>query len=139
MTTIIPEQTDRLPEHGMPADMHLIATERTLDGFASRLGGANGIDVRELVPGTVVIMHTLHTRYRLVVLEPETQRVLVSGGNWFPVPTEALLVGATGGGSMLKPGWITVGLKVEFLRMNLPITTSLVDEVTVERFPLDAI
>src|SRR5688572_21984864 len=103
MTTIIPERRDRLPEHGMPADMHLIATERTLDGFASLLGDADGVDIRELVPGAVVIMHTLHTRYRLVVVEPETQCVLVSGGDWFPVPTEAQLVGATGGGSMLKP------------------------------------
>ena len=40
------------------------------------------------------------------MVEPEHQRVLVSGGDWFSEPTEAQLVGATGGGSMLKPGWI---------------------------------
>ena len=119
--------------------MHLIATARTLDGFASQLGDADGVDVRELAPGAIVIMRTRHSRYRLVVVEPKTQRVLVNGGEWFPEPTEAQLVGATGGGSMLKPGWIGVGLRVELLRMNQPITTSPVDDVTVERSPLDAI
>jgi len=74
-----------------------------------------------------------------VVLEPEAQRMLVSGGEWFPVQTEVQLVGATCGGSMLKPGWISVGLKVELRRMNRRITTSLVEEVTVEPSPLDAI
>ena len=91
------------------------------------------------LPGTIVIVRTRHSRYRLVVVEPETQRVLVSGGDWFPEPTEAQLVGATGGGSMLKPGWIGVGLRVELRHMNQPITTSLVDAVTVEWSPLDAI
>ena len=58
MTTTIPEQTDRLPEHGMPADMHVIASARTLDGFAVELSGADGVDVRELAAGTIVIMRT---------------------------------------------------------------------------------
>jgi hypothetical protein len=65
--------------------------------------------------------------------------MLVSGGDWFPVPTEVQLVGSTSGGCMLKPGWIGVGLKMEFRRMNGPITTSLVDDVTIEWSPLDAI
>jgi hypothetical protein len=120
-------------------NVHLIATGRTLDGFASLLGDADGIDIRELAPGTIVIVRTRYSRYRLVMVEPETQRMLVSGGDWFPVPTEAQLVGATGGGSMLKPGWIGVGLKVELRQMDQRITTSLVDAVTIERFPLDAI
>jgi hypothetical protein len=64
--------------------------------------------------------------------------VLVSGGEWFPVPTEMQLVGSTSGGSMLKPGWLGVGLKVELRRMNRRITTSLVNDVTIEWTPLDA-
>lgn len=139
MTTTISERRDRAAEHGMSADVHLIASARTLDGFAFQLRDTDGVDVRKLAPGTIVMVRTRHSRYRLVVVEPETQRMLVSGGDWFPVPTEAQLVGSTGGGSMLKPGWIGVGLKVEFLRMNRRITTSLIDAVTVERSPLDAI
>ena len=139
MTTNLPEQRDRLGEHGMLADVHLIGAGRTLDGFASLLSDAAGVDVHELAPGAIVIVRTRHSRYRLEVIEPETGRVLVSGGDWFPVPAKAQLVGATGGGSMLKPGWIGVGLRVEFRHMNQRITTSFVDSVTVERSPLDAI
>ena len=139
MTTTISEQRDRPAEHGIPADVHLVASARTLDGFAFQLRDAAGLDVRALAPGTVVIVRTRHSRYRLMVLEPDTQRMLVSGGNWFPVPTEVQLVGSTSGGNMLKPGWIGVGLKMEFQRMNGPITTSLVDDVTIEWSPLDAI
>ena len=123
----------------MPADVHLIGTGRTLDGFASLLGDADGVDIRDLSPGTTVIVRTRHSCYRLVMVEPETRRVLVSGGEWFPVPTEAQLVGATGGGSMLKPGWIGVGLKVELRQTNQRITTSLVGAVTVERSPHGAV
>jgi hypothetical protein len=119
--------------------VHLVASARTLDGFAFELRDADGVDVRELAAGTIVIVRTRRSRYRLVVLEPEAQRVLVSGGDWFPVPTQAQLVGATCGGSMLKPGWISVGLKVELREMDRRITTTLVEEVTVEPSPLDAI
>ena len=139
MMTSISERRDRPAEHRMTADMHLIASARTLDGFAFQLRDADGVDIRELAPGTIVIVRTRHSRYRLVVAEPETQHVLVNGGDWFPEPTEAQLVGATGGGSMLKPGWIGVGLRMELRHMDRPITTSLVDAVTVEWSPLDAI
>ena len=139
MTTNISDQRDRPVEPGMPVDLHLVASTRTLDGFAFQLRDAAGLDVRALAPGTVVIVRTRHSRYRLMVLEPDKQRMLVSGGNWFPVPTEVQLVGSTCGGNMLKPGWIGVGLKMEFQRMNGPITTSLVDDVTIEWSPLDAI
>ena len=35
----------------MPPDVHLIDTGRTLDGFASQLRDADGVDTRELAPG----------------------------------------------------------------------------------------
>ena len=80
-----------------------------------------------------MIVRTGHSRYRLVMVEPETRRVIISGGDWCHVPTEAQLVGTTGGGSMLKPGWIGVGLRVELQQLNQRITTSLVDALTIER------
>ena len=86
--------------------MHLIASAHTLDGFAFQHGDADGVDVRELAAGANVIVRTRNSCYRLVMVEPETQRVLVSGGDWFPEPTKAQLVGASRGGNMLKPGWI---------------------------------
>jgi len=137
MTTTLSERRDRPAEHGISTDVHLIAGARTLDGFAFELG--DGVDVRELAAGTIVSVRTRNSCYRLVIVEPETQHVLVSGGHWFPEPTEARVVGATGGGSMLKPGWIGAGLRLELRNMNRPITTSTVDAVTIEWSPLDAI
>jgi hypothetical protein len=139
MTTTIPERRDPQAEHGMPADVHLVASARTLDGFAFQLRDAGGLDVRELAEGSTVVVRTRHSRYHLVVVEPDTGRVLISGGDRFPAPTEAQLVGATGGGSMLKPGWIGVGLRMELRHRNQLITTSRVNTVAVERSPLDAI
>jgi len=139
MTTAISERRDRPVEDGVPTDVHLIADARTLDGFAFQFGDDDGVDVRELAAWTIVSVRTRNSCYRLVIVEPETQHVLVSGGQWFPEPTEARLVGATCGGSMLMPGWIGVGLRLEFRHMNRPITTSPIDAVTVEWSPLDAI
>ena len=139
MTTTISERRERPAEHGIPTDVHLIASARTLDGFAFELAGGHGVDIRELAAGAIVIVRTCNSCYRLVLVEPETQRVLVSGGKRFRQPTEARLVGATNGGSMLKPGWIGIGLRLELRHMNEPVTTSRVDAVTIEWSPLDAI
>ena len=105
MTTTVSERRDRPAEHGILADVHLIASARTLDGFPFQLRDGDGVDVCKLAPDTIVVVRTRHSRYDLVVVEPETGDVLISGGDWFPVPTEVQLVGATCGGSMLKPGW----------------------------------
>jgi hypothetical protein len=138
MTTTISERRDR-PEEGVPPDVHLIASARTLDGFAFQLGDADGVDVRELAAGAIVTVRTRNSWYRLVMVEPVTQRVLVSGGDWFREPTDAQLVGSTGGGSMLKPGWVGVGVRMELRHRNQPITTSVVDAVTLEWSPLEPI
>ena len=139
MTNTTLERRNRPAEHGMPADVHLIASARTLDGFAFQLRDTDGVDVRELVEGTIVVVRTQHSRYHLVVVEPETGRVRISGGERFLEPTEARLVGATGGGSMLKPGWIGVGLKVELLQPRERTTTSVVNAITIERPSHEAI
>lgn len=139
MTTTLSERHDRPAEHGIPMDVHVIADARTLDGFAFQLDDADGVDVRELAAGSVLSVRTRNSCYRLVIVEPKRQRVLVSGGNWFPETTELHLVGATGGGSMVKPGWIGVGLRLELRHENRPITTSPVNAVAIEWSPVDAI
>jgi hypothetical protein len=132
MTFTTTREQDRQEVYGAPQDVNLIAAARPLDGFGSHVHDTDGVDVRELAPGTVVVVHTRHSRYRLVVLEPEALHVLVSGGASLSVPTEAYLVGATGGGSMLKLGWIAVGLRMELLQLTHRTTTSPVGAVIVE-------
>jgi hypothetical protein len=67
MTTTISEQRDRPAEHHISADVHLVASARTLDGLAFQMRAADGLDVRALAPGTIVMVRTRHSRYRLVV------------------------------------------------------------------------
>jgi hypothetical protein len=131
MTTTTQEQ-DREEAYGVARDVHLIAAARTLDGFGSHLLDADGVDIRGLAAGTVVIVHTRHSRYRVVVVEPRSCHVLVTGGASFSTLAEAQLVGATGGGSMLKLGWIVVGLRMELRQPNHRTMTSPVDVVTIE-------
>ncbi len=64
MTTTTSERPDRRAEHGIPADVHLIAAARTLDGFAFQLRDTDGVNVRELAEGTIVVVRTRHSRYR---------------------------------------------------------------------------
>jgi hypothetical protein len=131
--------TNATPELGIRTDVHLIASARTLDGFGFHIRNTDGVDVRVLVEGTTIVVRTRHSRYHLVVVEPETGRVRISGGDRFLEPTEAMVVGATGGGSMLKPEWIGVGLRLELLHLRERTTTSVVNAITIERPPHDAV
>jgi hypothetical protein len=66
-----------------------------------------------------------------VVVDPEARHVLISGGAHFAAPTEAHIMGATSGGSMLNLGRIAVGLRMEILQASHRTTTSPVDVVSI--------
>jgi hypothetical protein len=70
-----------------------------------------------------------------LLIDPEKGRALVTGGASFPEPTEVRLAGATAGGSMLKTGWIGIGLKLEMSVGRRRITTSRVVSVAVLSVP----
>ena len=113
----------------------LVPRRQTLDGFVLEPGCVEGVALQSLAAGTVLSVHTRHTHYRVIVLDPRRQLVLVTGGALFPEGTEACLDGATAGGSLLKIGWIGVGLRLE-LRMGVRrITTSRVRSITIEAVP----
>jgi len=104
----------------------------TLDGFGRDPGCADGLAIQSLETGTVLIVRTRHSSYRLVVLEGARRRVLLTGGALFPESTQVRVEGATAGGSTLKTGWIGVGLKLEIRAGYERITTSPVESVAVE-------
>ena len=62
-------------------------------------------------------------------------RALVTGAVWFPEPTEVRLTGATAGGSVVKTGWIGIGLKLEMAVGRRLVTTSRVTSVAVLSVP----
>ena len=107
----------------------------TLDGFALEPGCAKGIAVQSLEDGTVLSIHTKHSRYRVVILDSANQSALVNGGSLFTETTEVRIEGATAGGSVLKMGWIGVGLRLELSIGRQRITTSRVTSVAIENVP----
>jgi len=73
--------------------------------------------------------------YRVVPLRLGSSEVLVQGGQFFPKPTKARLVGSTFGGSFVKMHWIKIGMHLEFDAGHEggPIITTPVAEISVER------
>lgn len=105
---------------------------RTLSGFAVEAGSTKGIAIQSLEPGTTLIVRTSNTYYRLVVLKGSRHRVLVAGGALLPVAVPADLQGSSAGGSVMKMGWIGVGLRLELCIGAHRIITSPVRSITIE-------
>jgi hypothetical protein len=112
-----------------------VPTPFSLEGFALEPGCVEGLALQSLDAGTVLNVITRHSSYRVVVVDPVQQRVLVTGGRLFPERTEVRVEGATAGGSVLKIGWIGTGLRLELSMGRQRITTSRVQSVTIENVP----
>jgi hypothetical protein len=93
---------------------------------------ASGIGLNELDPLTTLVVRTLNSIYRVVVIEPPRARILIQGGRFFPHPTEAKLAGASFGGSLLKLAWLGCGLRMEVCSGGQRIVTSPVRSIAIE-------
>ena len=115
--------------------MHSESGPQTLVDFAHQPGCDQGLRLSALAAGTIVGIKTRHSQYRVPVIGPREGRVLVTGAKWFPEPTEVRLTGATAGGSILKTGWIGLGLKLEMAVGRRLATTSRVTSLAVLSVP----
>ena len=106
----------------------------TLDGFAEEVAFTEGINVREAEPLVPILVITQNSLYRIIPLRWGDSDVLVQGGQFFPEPTEASLVGSTFGGSFLMMHWIAVGMHLEIdpAHGEGPIITTRVANVRIE-------
>jgi hypothetical protein len=102
----------------------------TLDGFVDAASDCRGISVLDLEPLTVVHVETRNSVYEIVISRQTA--VFVQGGQFFPERSAAHLAGATFGGSLLRIGWIGVGMRMEICGDDGPILTSPVRRITVE-------
>jgi hypothetical protein len=118
-----------------PKRGNLVPPPRTLHGFAHEPGCTDGVALQSFEAGAVLNVTTRHSNYRVVVVDPIQQRVLVTGGRLFPESTEVRFEGATAGGSLVKVGWIGIGLRFEMSVGRQRITTSRVQSVTIENVP----
>jgi hypothetical protein len=104
----------------------------TLDETIGISGEFEGIALQTLKPCDTIHMRTCNSDYNIFLLEPESGRALVKGGEYFAQPMEAIVSGSTIGGSMLMVGWLGVGFRVEFHANGRHIVTSPVQELRVE-------
>ena len=105
----------------------------TLDGFTTEVALADGVGLGELEALSTLLIKTLNSLYRVIVLEPPRPRILIQGGQFFPELTEARLAGASFGGSLLKLAWLGCGLRMEVCSDGQRIVTSPVQSIEVRK------
>ena len=92
---------------------------------------AGGISWKDLPVGSRAEVQTKNTLYKL---EKREDGSYIEGSSRFcPQPTKASIHGSTWGGSMLKMGWLGVGMYLEFSLdgYERAITTSQIQDVRV--------
>ncbi|HEY1304426.1 MAG TPA: hypothetical protein VGF24_12785 [Vicinamibacterales bacterium] len=104
-----------------------------LGDFALEPGCTRGVYVDDVDPGTLIVVHTRRSCYRFLVTHDHCATAI--GGSVFPEPTEVRIVGSTVGGSIIKAGWIGVGLRLELSSGLTRITTSCVRFLSLEKAP----
>jgi hypothetical protein len=109
----------------------LFPREATLDGFVDDVADAHGIHVRDVEPLTTIVVRTHNSCYRILITHDTT--AIVRGGAFFPNPTPARIDGSGFGGTLLKVGWIGIGLRMEIFTNGRRIITSPVRDVMLER------
>jgi hypothetical protein len=112
-------------------DPTLFARAATLDGFVDELADARGIHLRNIEPLTTIVVRTQNSRYWILITDGTA--AIVRGGAFFPEPTAARIDGSSFGGTLLKVGWIGIGLRMEIFTNGRRIITSPVRDVTLER------
>lgn len=97
----------------------------------------DGLFVSDLPFRSDITFKTKNTTYTLSKESDGT--LLISGNDKFcPTLTKCHINGSTWGGSMIKIGWIGVGMRVEFVPLegnfkNQPILTTTVSEIIREK------
>jgi hypothetical protein len=102
----------------------------TIDAFWQLLEQTEDLELGRLEPLTTLFVRTRNSLYRLVVAEGRD--VLLQGGPFFPELTPAHVEGARASGSLLKTGWIVVGLVMEFRVDGKLFATSRVMSIAAE-------
>jgi hypothetical protein len=98
-----------------------------LDRFTTAVAAADGLFLPSLAAIAQLEVRTRNTLYQITLLG--NGRVMVLGGAFFPVWSEAHLSGSTMGGSFLKMDWIGCGFCMEFLHQGQRIITTSVREI----------
>ena len=90
------------------------------------------ISLESLHPFDTILVRTLYSDYRILLLDPKTGRALIEGGQYMIEPREGLLTGSKLHGSVFKLGSIVVGYHLEMWINERIVSTSRVQSISVE-------
>jgi hypothetical protein len=110
-------------------------TEEARPPSGGEAGDDDGLFIESLASGTTLTMQTVHSPYRIVVLDGPRHLARIRGGTMFPEETVVSIEGATGCGSAVRVGWIIVGLYLELRLGSLRIRSSEVCSVSIVNLP----
>jgi hypothetical protein len=108
-------------------DGTVVARGSTLDGFVAAATGL-GVALGSVQPLTALVVETRNTRYHIIVRDSD--EIVIQGGSFFPDPTPAHFEGASLGSSLLRLGWIGLGLRMEIRANGQRIVTTPVRTIT---------
>ncbi len=91
----------------------------------------DGVRVDDLAALERLVVTTANSTYEILLIAPAQAQVLVRGGAFFPVFTQARLAGSSLGGSFLKLRSVHVGFRLEFSTDRGFIITSPVRTVAI--------
>jgi hypothetical protein len=114
-------------------ERHAIPLKCSLEAMTEVLPLLEGVTLESCAPFDVISARTANTNYHFLVLDPNSGRVLLDGGKRFPEPIEATILGSSFGGSMIRMGWVGVGLRIELCANDKYIITSPVQQLAIER------
>src|SRR5215510_6103896 len=97
--------------------MYTVPRYCDLDGVIEIGPLLEGVTLMTLKACDTIHVRTRNSDYEIFMLDPESARALVRGGEYFAEPVEATVSGSTFGVCMLMTSWLGVGLRME-IRVN---------------------
>ena len=101
-----------------------------MENVATGSDSNTGVDLHQLPTLTTLRVSTMNSAYQVVIMEGSS--IYVQGGTFFPNLTAASVDGARIGGSLLRVGWIIVGVPMEIRAEGRLILTSPVRAIAIE-------
>jgi RNA polymerase-binding transcription factor DksA len=92
---------------------------------------AADVALEMLAPFDTIFLQTLHSEYRILLLDPMTGRSLVEGGQYFAEPVEAIVSGSMRHGTTYRLGRICSGLRLEMVVNGRIVITSPIQSIRV--------
>ena len=116
---------------GRGKQIHLIPQCSSLERLTDLNASLQGLELATLAAFDTILVRTVNNEYRIFMLDAETGRALLEGGK-ITEPIEVTVLGSSFGGSILRTGWIGVGVRIEALARERYIRTSPVQSLWVQ-------